>query len=84
VTAGLRCDGPACPAFADSHAPWFFLARQGGVTDFIDHLFGAPPSGPLTFCSLKCVADYGYVQHVASGAATGAERPPLGGLGWPR
>ena len=84
MSAGLKCDGPACPEFAPQHAPWYFLAKQGGMPDFLDHLFGTPSAGPLTFCSLKCVADYGYVQHAVSGSATGTERAPLGGLGWPR
>ena len=74
MSAGTQCDN--CRVFGPQHAPgWFYLGQQPRDDDepasVLTALFGRP-SEPLTFCTVKCLADWAYV-HAMTGEATGAE-----------
>ena len=70
MTAGVQCDN--CRRFGPPHAPgWFFVAQQPGENEpssFMTALFGKHGE-PLTFCTVKCLAEWAYVHAVASEAA---------------
>ena len=75
MTAGTQCD--SCRAFGPVHASgWFYVAQQPGEEDepksFAAALFGNP-SEPLTFCTIRCLADWAYVRNAAAEAAAGTE-----------
>lgn len=73
MTAGTQCDN--CRTFGPPHAPgWFYLGQQpaGGEQpqSLAAALFGNP-SEPLTFCSIRCLADWAYVRNATAEAAAG-------------
>ena len=59
MTAGTQCD--TCRVFGPSRpAGWFYLMQQpadDGQPSILSALFGNP-SEPLTFCSVKCLAEF--------------------------
>ena len=59
MTAGTQCD--TCRAFGPPHAPgWFVLHQYPGDEErqsVLSALFGNP-SEPLTFCTVKCLAEF--------------------------
>jgi hypothetical protein len=65
VTAGNQCDN--CRKFSPGHTPgWLYLIQQPDESDeppIIAALFGTP-SEPLTFCTVKCVAEYTYAKAI--------------------
>jgi hypothetical protein len=64
---GLQCD--TCRRFSVSPAGWLYLVRHPGEQSPLAGLFGTPAE-PLTFCSMRCVAEYAYAQAVTSEPAT--------------
>jgi len=81
MSAGSQCDN--CRAFVPVHQPGLlYLVQQQPPTDVIAAMFGTP-SDPLTFCGMRCVAEYAYVVAVATAAPAGTEPVPRAGLGWP-
>jgi hypothetical protein len=74
MTAGTQCDN--CRTFGPSRAPgWFYLGQQPDESEtpsIVAALFGNP-SEPLTFCSVKCLADWAYVHAMTGDAAAGTE-----------
>ena len=78
MTAGLQCD--TCRTFASQTAvPWLYLVRQTAEQSFLSSLssaLGYQPADPATFCSMRCLAEFAYVQLAAGGAATGTEAQP--------
>jgi len=77
VTAGTQCDN--CRTFGPSRAPgWFYLGQQPGeetAPSILSALFGNPEE-PLTFCTIKCLAEWAYVRNAAAEAAAGTEAGP--------
>ena len=75
MTAGVQCDN--CRVFGPSRAPgWFHLMQQPGEDDSPPSLFTAlfgNPGEPLTFCTVRCLADWAYVHAMTGEAATGSE-----------
>ena len=81
MSAGSQCD--TCRTFLPQHAPGLlYLVQQQQPTDVITAMFGTP-SDPLTFCCMRCVAEYAYVVAVTAAAPAGTEPVPRTGLGWP-
>jgi hypothetical protein len=74
VTAGVQCDN--CRLFGPQRAPgWFCVAQQPdeeAAPSVISVLFGLPEQ-PLTFCTIKCLADWAYVRNAAAEAAASTE-----------
>ena len=75
MTAGVQCDN--CRVFGPSRPPgWFVLAQQPREDDeppsVLAALFGNS-SEPLTFCTVKCLADWAYVHAMTGEAAAGSE-----------
>jgi hypothetical protein len=75
VSAGTHCDN--CRVFGPSHPPgWFYLGQQPGPEEappaILTALFGNP-SEPLTFCTIKCLAEWAYVRNAAAEALPGTE-----------
>jgi hypothetical protein len=68
---GNQCDN--CRKFGVHPAGWLYLVQHPEQpSSFMSSLF-PQPADPLTFCSMRCVAEYAYVQAVAKDAATGTE-----------
>ena len=77
MTAGTQCDN--CRKFGPVHAPgWFHVGQQPVETSDppspLAVLFGNPYE-PLTFCTIKCLADWAYVRNAAAEASAGTEKP---------
>lgn len=75
MSAGVQCDN--CRVFAPRNpAGWLYLIQQPAeetdVPLVVRALFGTP-SEPLTFCTVKCVAEYTFAQSVAAEASAGTE-----------
>ena len=73
MTAGHQCDN--CRKFVPDQSPGLlYLVQQPSESpSFITQMFGTP-SEPLTFCGMRCVAEYAYVQVVTGDEqATGIE-----------
>jgi hypothetical protein len=75
VSAGVQCDN--CRMFGPSRAPgWFYVAQHPAAYDDPPSVFAAifgNPGEPLTFCTVKCLADWAYVHAMTGEAATGKE-----------
>ncbi len=84
MTAGNRCDGPACGVFGPPGFRWLYLVQQPAEVSIMSALGLGQQSEPLTFCSMRCVAGYCYVASVSADAATGSEPAPRSGIGWPK
>ena len=80
MTAGNQCD--TCRRFLPQHAPGLlYLVQQPQESpSFISQMF-ATPAEPLTFCCMRCVAEYAYVLAMSTEKATGVEQGT--GTGWP-
>jgi len=72
MSAGHQCD--TCRKFMPQNAPGLlYLVQQPQESpSFITQMFGTP-SEPLTFCTMRCVAEYAYVQMVAESKPAGTE-----------
>ena len=69
MTVGLQCD--TCRRFVPGSPPsWLYLVRQPPEPSILSSL-GIGREEPAAFCSMKCVAEYAYVQ--AIDAASGTE-----------
>jgi hypothetical protein len=71
VTAGQQCDN--CRKFGVSHAPgWLYLIALPPEmpSPLLAALGGVQSAEPLTFCCVRCVAEYAYVMAVAEAAGT--------------
>ena len=69
MTAGTQCD--TCRAFGPPHAPgWFVLyqypAGEETAPSILSALFGNP-SEPLTFCSVRCLAEFATARTLIEG-----------------
>jgi hypothetical protein len=66
MAAGNQCD--TCRTFAPQGSPrWLYLVRQPTEPpSFVESMLGCRTE-PLTFCSMRCVAEYAYVQVVTDG-----------------
>ena len=75
MSAGTQCDN--CRAFGPSQAPgWFWLQQQPGEGEQPQTIFTAlfgNHGEPLTFCTVKCLADWAYVHAMTGEAAAGSE-----------
>ncbi len=81
MSAGSQCDN--CRAFVPVRQPGvLYLVQQHPAESSFAAMFGTP-SDPLTFCAMRCVAEYAYVLAVATEGAAGTEPTPRTGLGWP-
>lgn len=86
MTTGNRCDGPACATFSPpGDRRWLYLVCQpdSPPSPLAALGIGPVPVEPLTFCSMRCVAQYAWLEAVVPGPATGAEPAPRSGTGWP-
>ena len=83
MTAGLQCD--TCRTFAPQSSPrWLYLIQQPSEPpSFVESMLGSSRVEPLTFCSMRCVAEHAYVVAMTNGAPAGTEPVPRTGLGWP-
>ena len=85
MTAGVQCDN--CREFGPGPPPgWLFLMSQPPTVerDLAARVLGSIDRfEPVTFCSLRCIADWAYVCAMATGAPAGMEPPPRAGTGWP-
>jgi hypothetical protein len=74
VAAGSQCD--SCRKFVPQHAPGllYLVQQPTEPPSFVESMLGCRAE-PLTFCSMRCVAEYAYVQVVTSDRATGTEPP---------
>lgn len=79
MTAGAQCD--TCRVFGPPHAPgWFVLYQypveeEQQVPSIMSALFGNP-SEPLTFCTVKCLAEFATARSLIEGqAAPEGEKP---------
>ncbi len=75
MTAGTQCD--TCRAFGPPHPPgWFYLGQQPGEdrapSSLVAALFGNP-SEPLTFCSIKCLAEFATARALVEEQPAGEE-----------
>ena len=71
MTAGLQCD--TCRTFGPQQAGWLYLVQQPAEQPtWAAALFGTP-SEPLTFCSVRCVAEYAVARVLVEGPAAGQE-----------
>ena len=74
MTAGVQCD--TCRTFSPSHAPgWFFLSQIPGeeqVPSIMTKLFGNSCE-PLTFCTVKCVAEFATARALVEEQPAGEE-----------
>jgi hypothetical protein len=71
MTAGTQCDN--CRVFGPSRpAGWFYVAQQPSeeepASSLAAALFGNPQE-PLTFCTVRCLADWAYVRNAAADTA---------------
>ena len=82
MTAGVQCK--TCRRFAPSAPPgWLYIVRPAAEPSFMASLGIGPRDEPATFCSMRCLAEWAYVQAVTFGAPAGTEPPPRAGTGWP-
>lgn len=69
MTAGTQCD--TCRRFGPVHAPgWFTLFQFPGDDErpsILSALFGGNPSEPLTFCTVKCLAEFATARALVEG-----------------
>ena len=77
MTAGTQCD--TCRAFGSPHAPgWFVLYQYPAAEDapppLLSALFGNP-SEPLTFCTVKCLAEFATARALVEGMPAPKEEP---------
>lgn len=81
MTAGVQCE--TCRAFSPQPCgQWLYLVRP--AADPVMATLGLGPRDDLaTFCSLRCLVEWGYVKLAAGEPATGTEPPPASGIGWP-
>ena len=73
MTAGSQCDN--CRKFVPQHAPgMLYLVRQPPPeqSSFIASILGTPAE-PLTFCRMRCVAEYAMAHALIEGSAAGTE-----------
>jgi len=72
VTAGLQCD--TCRTFAPQSSPrWLYLVQQPSEQpSFLDSMLGSR-ADPLTFCSMRCVAEYAVARALVEGDTAGTE-----------
>lgn len=78
MTAGTQCD--TCRKFGPSHSPgWFCLWQQPGDDEgrapILAALFGNP-SEPLTFCTIKCLAEFATARALVEGQPAPEEPSP--------
>lgn len=73
MTAGVQCE--TCRRFVPSAPPgWLYVVRPTAVEPSIMASLGiGPREDPLTFCAVRCLAEWAYVQLVTSEPATGTE-----------
>ena len=73
MTAGLQCD--TCRTFAPQGSPrWLYLVRQPPEPpSFVESMLGSSRAEPLTFCSMRCVAEYAVARALVEGNAAGTE-----------
>ena len=83
LTAGVQCDN--CRKFAPMQPPgWLYVVQPSAEPSFLASLgVGSSRDEPGTLCSLRCLAEWAYVQVVTSEPATGQEMPVQAGTGWP-
>ena len=73
MTAGNQCD--SCRKFVPQHAPGllYLVQQPHEPPSFVESMLGSSRAEPLTFCSMRCVAEYAYVQVVTEGKPAGTE-----------
>jgi hypothetical protein len=72
VTAGLQCD--TCRTFAPQSSPrWLYLVQQPSEPpSFVESVLGTRTE-PLTFCSMRCIAEYAVARALVEGKPAGTE-----------
>ncbi len=75
MTAGTQCD--TCRTFSPPHPPgWFYLGQQPGADQAPPSLAAAlfgNPSEPLTFCGIKCLAEFATARALVEEQPAGEE-----------
>ena len=72
MTAGVQCD--TCRTFSPSTpSSWLYVVRPSEGPSIMASLGIGPREDPGTFCSVRCLAEWAYVQLAAGEPATGTE-----------
>ena len=75
MTAGTQCD--TCRTFGPPHVPgWFVLYQYPADNDQLPSIMSAlfgNPSEPLTFCTVKCLAEFATARALVEEQPAGEE-----------
>ena len=72
MTAGVQCE--TCRKFSPSPGgAWLYLVRPSAEPSIMAQLGIGQRDEPLTFCRVRCLVEWGYVQLVTIEPATGTE-----------
>ena len=69
MTAGVQCE--TCRAFSPHpSSAWLYVIRPAAEPSIMTALGIGPKEDPLTFCSVRCLAEWAYVRLVTSEPGT--------------